>query len=129
MAVTSQYAEEQSERCMQGTQEQCLRDKAEQIPSVRLMYGWELLSFYCDGTQVYSKIKRVQDPSKEEHVNEIRYIKSQYIVGCDGPNSTVTNIIGAKFDGFVNLGQTKSIRFIAPGLTEKVRPVLGESFK
>lgn len=59
--VTSRWAEQPAQRCMQGVQEVVLRDKAMEYPSVHVMYGWKLLQFYDDNECVYAKIQSVAD--------------------------------------------------------------------
>lgn len=121
----SKYAEQQPQRCMQSIQEQCLKDKAESMENLDVMYGWELLSF-CELAEeervVYAKIRNVSN-------SEIRFIKSKFLVGCDGPGSVVSKKVQARFDGFVNLGQMRTIHIHAPGLLAKIRPHLGDSLQ
>lgn len=77
---------------MQGVQEQCLLDRSKQLPTVDALYGYKLVQFYATLDMVYSKVEHVQS-------QEVRYVKSRYIVGCDGPGSIVSRTLKAKFDG------------------------------
>jgi 2-polyprenyl-6-methoxyphenol hydroxylase-like FAD-dependent oxidoreductase len=54
------------------------------------------------------------------------YIKCKYLVGCDGPGSFVSKSLQVKFDGFANLGVTRTILFKAPGLVDILRKKYGE---
>jgi len=118
----SRWAEQAGQRCMQGVQEKCLREIAEEKPNARVMYQWECLEFAQDPSSefVFSKIKHVS-------TDEIIHVRSKFIVGCDGPSSFVSKVVGAKFDGFVNLGQTRTVHFKAPTLLDKVKVKLGEA--
>jgi hypothetical protein len=122
----SRYAEEPVFRIMQSHQETVLKQHAEQYDCNSVNYGYEMIDFVIDKTSsttspyVISRIKNVNDPTKTQ------IVRSKYLVGCDGPASFVSRKIHAKFDGFVNLGQTRTIHIRSLELVEKVRNKLGD---
>lgn len=124
-SMSSHKGEQPAQRCMQAIQERCLKNQLEEKyqENVQLMYGWKLVDYHDHGEVIYGKIVASNDESK------VQYVRSQYIVGCDGPASVVSRKVTAKFDGFVNLGQTRTIHFRSHGLIEKVRPMLGDALQ
>jgi 2-polyprenyl-6-methoxyphenol hydroxylase-like FAD-dependent oxidoreductase len=100
---------------MQGTQEACLVERCTEFPEqIKLMYGWKLLDFCESNGAVYAKVQNVNS-------EETKYLKGKYLVGCDGPSSRVSQRLEARFDGFVNMGQTRTVHLHAPTLIDKVR--------
>ena len=65
-----------------------------------IRYGIELLGCEQDETGVRCFVKHTQDGTEET-------IRARYVVGCDGPSSTVRKAVGVSFDG-KNLGYTIS---------------------
>ncbi len=117
--LSSRFAEQHMQRAMQSIQESSLKDTAEKHKSVSVRYGREVVALESTKEAVFVKFKDVES-------GVISYAKSRYIVGCDGPSSIVSKSVNAKFDGFVNLGQTRTILFKASGLIEYIRKSFGE---
>ncbi|CAM9150701.1 unnamed protein product, partial [Ectocarpus fasciculatus] len=123
--LSSMWAEQQPQRCMQSIQEQSSKEIAEANPNITLMYGHEAISMDSDASGVTIKIKKVKADADESE-DQFAYIKCKYLVGCDGPGSFVSKSLQVKFDGFANLGVTRTILFKAPGLIDVVRKKYGE---
>lgn len=78
----------------QYTLEPLLKSIAEEIPTVTVRYGCELLSFAQDASGVTAQIKT------KEGVESLR---AAYLAGCDGGGSTVRKQLGFKLRGEANL--------------------------
>lgn len=130
---TSKWAETMSQRCMQSTQEVCLKERAEECSYIDVKYGWELMSFEDKSVSKDLNDEDRQHPVlaliKNVNTDEMIYVRSQYLVGCDGPSSKVSRTLKVKFDGFANLGQTRTIHIQAKGLLDKIRYRLGEALQ
>jgi 2-polyprenyl-6-methoxyphenol hydroxylase-like FAD-dependent oxidoreductase len=75
----------------QYTLEPLLRDVAEHTPGVTVRFGTELVDFEQDGTGVTARVQsRDGEPSA---------IRSRFLVGCDGGNSTVRKRLGIELRG------------------------------
>jgi 2-polyprenyl-6-methoxyphenol hydroxylase-like FAD-dependent oxidoreductase len=48
-------------------------------------------------------------------------IRSEYLIGCDGPSSKTRQLIGARLTGDAMIGRTQSTYIRAPGLTERMQ--------
>ena len=123
--LSSKWAEQQPQRCMQSIQEQSSKDVAETNPNISLMYGHEAVAMDSDASGVTIKAKKIKAEDDTTEATFI-YIKCKYLVGCDGPSSFVSKSLQVKFDGFANLGVTRTILFKAPGLIDIVRKKYGE---
>lgn len=139
IGLGSKWAAEPPQRAMQSTQEEALKEIASGRENISLRYGWQVESFYNtevseDGGE--EELSNEGFPSKRvivkilnPYTNEERFIRAKYLVGCDGPSSAVSRILRAKFDGFVNLGETHTTHIHAPGLLEIVRARYGEALQ
>jgi 2-polyprenyl-6-methoxyphenol hydroxylase-like FAD-dependent oxidoreductase len=78
----------------QYTLEPLLKSVAETLPSVRVRYGHELLSFTQDAAGVTARVKDLKGA-----VSEIRTL---YLVGCDGGASGVRRQLGIALAGNVD---------------------------
>jgi len=74
----------------QYTLEPLLKSIAESLPTVKVMFGHELLSFEQDDSRVSA---RLNSQGKDLHV------KAKYLVGCDGGNSIVRQQLGIELRG------------------------------
>jgi 2-polyprenyl-6-methoxyphenol hydroxylase-like FAD-dependent oxidoreductase len=89
--VTSYLLEQMPQRSMQSTQELILVERTKDFPHVAVKYGWELMDFFDESAS--SDNKHSQHPItallKNVSTDEKVYVRASYIVGCDGPSSTV----------------------------------------
>ena len=60
----------------------------------------------------------VQVTVRDLETDETETLRAQFAVGCDGPRSTVRELIGAKLDGPPLMGRVLSTLIRAPGLME-----------
>ncbi len=96
---------------LQHLLEPLLRRHAEQQASVELRFGWKATGIYADDEGAGAIITQVATGNQ-------RRVRARYLVGCDGPRSTVRTFIGAKLvgkDGAVErkfLSGTKMIYYI-----------------
>src|SRR5205809_1690870 len=75
----------------QYTLEPLLKSVAEQLPSVTVRYGCELLSFTQDRAGVTAQVKDLKGAASE--------IKADYLVGCDGGASVTRKQLGIQLSG------------------------------
>jgi len=79
----------------QYTLEPLLKSIAEAMPSVRVRYGCELLSFAQDAHSVTAMLGEPGGSTSTIH--------ARYLVGCDGASSTVRKQLGIGLEGESNL--------------------------
>jgi 2-polyprenyl-6-methoxyphenol hydroxylase-like FAD-dependent oxidoreductase len=85
-------AAELPHRVSQKFVEAVLRRHAEALPSVGVHYGWRLLSLRDRGDDVEAEIECVVDGRRMT-------LTSAYLVGADGPRSTVRQHLGVRYGG------------------------------
>lgn len=78
----------------QYTLEPLLKSIAESLPTVKVLFGCEFVSFAQSPSEVKTTVK-TKDKSFQ--------VKSQYLVGCDGGGSTVRQQLGIELRGDGNL--------------------------
>lgn len=95
----------------QYTLEEVLRNRAQNIPSVRILFNSEFVSAQeaADGVTVVYR-----DATTHAQVS----IEARYLVGADGARSAVRSMIGARMDGTYGLSRNYNFVFRAPGLAE-----------
>lgn len=91
--------------------EPLLREHAEKLENVEVLFGHELVEFAQNETGVSSTI-RSGDGSTFE-------VRSDYLVGCDGGRSLVRKTLGFKLEGDGSLAERNQIFFRSPDLFEK----------
>lgn len=113
-------AAELPHRVSQKFVEPVLRRHAEALPGVTLHYGWRLLAFRDTGTQVQATLECLQDGRRET-------VHSAYLVGADGPRSTVRQQLGWRYGGETGVqrdfmgGRMYAIYLRAPAFYDVVR--------
>ena len=85
-------AAELPHRVSQRLVEATLRRHAEQHRSVALRFGWRLLRFEDRGEAVEAQLERVADGRRHT-------VRGAYLVGADGPRSTVRQQLGIRYGG------------------------------
>jgi 2-polyprenyl-6-methoxyphenol hydroxylase-like FAD-dependent oxidoreductase len=85
-------AAELPHRVSQKFVEQVLRRHAEALPSTSINYGWRLIRFSQSESGVRADIERVFDGA-------VRSVEADYLVGADGPRSTVRQALGYGYSG------------------------------
>ena len=83
-------AAELPHRCNQKFIEPVLRRHAEALPDVSVNYGWRMIRFQEFPDRVEADV--------ESHTGQTR-IKSSYLIGADGPRSTVRQALGIRYAG------------------------------
>jgi 2-polyprenyl-6-methoxyphenol hydroxylase-like FAD-dependent oxidoreductase len=83
---------ESMQRIAQMNLEPVLLAEASADPNIDLRFGWRLYGFEQDDTGVTAMIHDVD-------TQESRQVRSQYLIGCDGPNSRVRNFLNIDYDG------------------------------
>ncbi len=106
-------------RCSQLYIEPVLRRAAEQPAHNRVQYDSTVVGLTQDEQHV---AVTVADPQRRE-----RTVRARYLVGCDGPRSTVRTLLGLSYAGtagdkreFMG-GRMAAAYFSAPGLADAVR--------
>ena len=72
--------------------ERILKQRAEALASVDVRFGWRLLEFEQHEGSVTALVERVADGSRQT-------ITCDWLVGCDGPRSTVRDALGINYGG------------------------------
>jgi 2-polyprenyl-6-methoxyphenol hydroxylase-like FAD-dependent oxidoreductase len=85
-------AAELPHRVSQKFVEAVLRSRAERLPDVSIHFGWRMISFTEHADRVETVIECVADGVR-------RTIQSQYLVGADGPRSSVREALGFAYQG------------------------------
>ncbi|CAN7757973.1 FAD-dependent oxidoreductase [Bradyrhizobium sp. LjRoot220] len=85
-------AAELPHRVSQKFVEQVLRRHAEALPEVSVHYGWRLTGFRETSQGVEAEIEQVSD-------GKAHRIRSAFLVGADGPRSTVRQALGFQYTG------------------------------
>lgn len=85
-------AAELPHRVSQKFVEVVLHSHALRHASNTLAYGWRLLTFEDTGTEVRAELEHVLDGRRH-------HIRADYLVGADGPRSTVRRQLGYRYNG------------------------------
>ena len=85
-------AAELPHRVSQKFVEAVLRRHAQALPGVQLHYGWRLLGFQDHGAHVTAELECVADGRR-------RRMQADYLVGADGPRSTVRQRLDLRYAG------------------------------
>ncbi len=85
-------AAELPHRVSQKFVEQVLRRHAEKLPGISINYGWRLVRFSEDAHGIHALVERVAD-------GKTKSIEASYLVGADGPRSTIREALGIKYLG------------------------------
>ncbi len=85
-------AAELPHRCSQLYIEQVLHSEAQRHRSVTLQFGWRVTGFTESGDHVVVDAERVADGAK-------RRVAAAFLVGCDGPRSTIRKQLDIHYDG------------------------------
>jgi 2-polyprenyl-6-methoxyphenol hydroxylase-like FAD-dependent oxidoreductase len=99
------------ERISQYNVEGLLRKEAEAMDNVTVLFGHGLVDFEERDDYVVARIRKRDG-------NETT-ITSSFLVGCDGGNSTVRNILGIGLSGETAIARMFMIFFRCPSLLEK----------
>jgi 2-polyprenyl-6-methoxyphenol hydroxylase-like FAD-dependent oxidoreductase len=76
--------------------EAILQRHAARLPSVSLNYGWRMVGFADHGSHVTAELERVGDGARAG-------LRAAYLVGADGPRSTVRQQLGFRYTGKTGL--------------------------
>jgi 2-polyprenyl-6-methoxyphenol hydroxylase-like FAD-dependent oxidoreductase len=85
-------AAELPHRCSQMYIEEVLHDEAKRHQSVTLQFGWRVTGFRETEDRVEVAVERVADGAR-------RSVTAAYLVGCDGPRSTVRRGLDIRYEG------------------------------
>jgi 2-polyprenyl-6-methoxyphenol hydroxylase-like FAD-dependent oxidoreductase len=103
---------ESSQQIAQPTVERILRDVVGELPTVSLAAGWSLRSLNESHDEVVIEAAAVEGTAC--------FITAQYVLGCDGGNSTTRECLGILMVGPTDARQNTTVIFRAPGLAERV---------
>ncbi len=79
-------------RCCFFYVEPILKRAADALPSVDVQFGWRLVSFVQDDGGVTAQLENVGS-------GETRTLTCDWLIGCDGPRSTVREALGIRYGG------------------------------
>ena len=96
----------------QYTLEPLLRSIVETLPSVKVRFGCELISFTQDANSV-AAVVQANDAAEET-------IRSSFLVGCDGGSSTVRKQLGIPLQGEGNIRKLRQALFRCDDLYERI---------
>jgi 2-polyprenyl-6-methoxyphenol hydroxylase-like FAD-dependent oxidoreductase len=103
---------EPSQLISQYTLEPVLRSVAEEIASVTVRYGCELVAFSQNAKSVSAGVRNLDGSGSE--------ITSRYLVGCDGGSSFVRAELGIALRGEANLLQLRQALYRCDDLYERI---------
>jgi 2-polyprenyl-6-methoxyphenol hydroxylase-like FAD-dependent oxidoreductase len=96
----------------QYTLEPLLKSVAEELPSVSVRYGHELIAFAQDGEGVTAEVMRADGRST--------WIRAKYLVGCDGGSSLVRKTLGIKLAGDADILRLRQALYQCDDLYERI---------
>ncbi len=96
----------------QYTLEPLLKSVADELPSVNVRFGCELLSFRQDAESVTAEVKTGDGKTET--------IRAAYLVGCDGGNSLVRRQLGIGLQGEANLLELRQALYRCDDLFERI---------
>jgi len=85
----------------QYTLEPLLKSVAEELPSVTVEFGCELLDFTDDGEGVSARVQRADGTTET--------IRAEYLAACDGGGSTVRQQLGIELEGTSGLNMRQAL--------------------
>jgi 2-polyprenyl-6-methoxyphenol hydroxylase-like FAD-dependent oxidoreductase len=97
-------------QCPQFLVESVLRERAAELPTIRLQYGTQLETFSDGDGGVTASVV--------DGGGNRRTIRARYLAGCDGAKSTVRRQLGIAMEGESALSGSLNIIFRAPGLQQ-----------
>ncbi len=109
------FTPEMPQRMQQIRVEQFLFDHAQTLPNITLNYGSRVVAIHDDGASVATTVENVQS-------GVAKTIRSEYVVGCDGPRGMVRRALGIRYRGESGIerefmgGKMISTHFRAPDL-------------
>ncbi len=113
-------AAELPHRCSQMYIEEVLHNEAEKHRSVTLQFGWRVTSFAEADDHVIVDAERVADGAK-------RRVTAAFLIGCDGPRSTVRKQLDIHYDGEADVdrpymsGKQLTTYLRAPAVYDRVK--------
>lgn len=99
-------------RCPQLWFDPCLAECVRALPSVTMSYRTRLESFEDRGTSVIAQVTDLQ-------TGATRAVEADFLVGCDGPGSTVRRQLGIEMLGNPVLDYSVAIFFRSKGLAQQ----------
>jgi 2-polyprenyl-6-methoxyphenol hydroxylase-like FAD-dependent oxidoreductase len=88
--VVNDFYFQSNDRLPQYLTESVLRRRAQELPSVRCLFGWQALEVKADAAGVAVAIEPL-DASEP-----VRWVTAEYLVGCDGAHSMVREAVGIR---------------------------------
>jgi 2-polyprenyl-6-methoxyphenol hydroxylase-like FAD-dependent oxidoreductase len=110
--VRNNLYSEEAQWVPQYVLEDVMRRHAETLPGVTFQFDTEFVSFTQTAEGVTTQIRNVR-------TGEVTEIECAYLIGADGPRSTVRGAIGAKMIGEPSTSKNYSIIFRAPDLAAR----------
>lgn len=96
-------AAELPHRVSQKFVEVVLREEAQALPGIELRYGWNLLDFEDDGTQVRARIAPVDAAQGSASARALQTVQAHYMLAADGARSSVRASLGIEWEGVTGL--------------------------
>lgn len=103
---------------MQSHQEAMLLKQVMRFTSIQLRHGWQVVSFSELEHGVMTSLCEIGSGKKCA-------ASSTYIVGADGPSSTVSKVMGARFDGLTSLSRPNALLLSSEAILKKTGEKLG----
>ena len=114
------YPREPYQLISQYTLEPVLKSVADDMPTVDVRFGHEVVSFEADDDGV-TAVVRAFDGSEETY-------RAQYLVGCDGGTSMVRKTLGINFEGRGGIREMRRTLFRSNDLFERIRSGKGRHY-
>lgn len=96
----------------QYTLEPLLREIVEELPSVTVRFGCELVEFEQDAQAVTAHLRTSEGRAETA--------RAAYLVGCDGGSSTVRKQLGISLHGQGNIRKLRQALFYCPDLYQQI---------
>ncbi|WP_116110382.1 FAD-dependent monooxygenase [Amycolatopsis ruanii] len=91
--------------------EEVLREAVAELPSVRTLFGWRMVSAEDGAAGVRATIAGPD--------GAVREVTAEYLIGCDGAGGITRDVIGARYSGGSGELPNLNITFRAPALTDE----------
>lgn len=111
------YAE-QPQQVPQYIVEEVLRERVEATEASTLLAGWRVDDLRQDGDGVETTVTACVE-GLDVSAGTSRWVRSAYLLGCDGAGSTVRKAIGAEATGSAPPGTNLGVVFSAPDLADR----------
>jgi 2-polyprenyl-6-methoxyphenol hydroxylase-like FAD-dependent oxidoreductase len=111
---------EAGQQVSQPVIEQVLRNHLTRQDGAELRFGWKVTGAALDeGPQADGALVYLEDPAGARSA-----IRAKHVLACDGHNSVLRDVIGARMEGATDFRPNFNVMFRAPGLDTPLGPAV-----